>query len=83
MRECELYGAGAVSGRRAAARISGLLESSPIVPPVFDFADPDDRVYALRFRKRLLMMRWADGQAPEGVRRLLLSYGLQGAGKAT
>ncbi|OZM83065.1 NAD(P)/FAD-dependent oxidoreductase [Pseudonocardia sp. MH-G8] len=80
--ECERYAAGASSARLATRSIANRVRAARVVPPIFGFADLSDQVYSLGLRKRLRTMRWAREQAPEGVRRLLLSYGLQGEGRA-
>jgi FADH2 O2-dependent halogenase len=57
--------------RTAAAEIFGLLGAAPFVPPLYRFADPDDRYYHFTAGKRLRMLAWSKTTAPVEFRAML------------
>ncbi|MEV7414851.1 hypothetical protein [Streptomyces sp. NPDC089919] len=55
----------------AADRIFGQLRTAAFIPPLFGFADPDDRYYNFTPLKRFKVLYWAKRLAPPQVRRVL------------
>jgi FADH2 O2-dependent halogenase len=71
LRDLEAAAARAVPDSSAAERIFARLRSEAIVPPLYDFGDPDARVYRFTAARRLRMLLWATTVAPQDFRRLL------------
>ncbi|MFL6136594.1 MAG: hypothetical protein ACJ74O_02200 [Frankiaceae bacterium] len=69
--EAESTRLGNVPPEIAAARMLRRLRRSRIVPPLYDFGDPDARYYHFTRGRRLRMLLWAKTTAPADFRRLL------------
>lgn len=61
----------AVPDSIAARRIFERMESKPVVPPLYDFGDPEARVYRFTAWRRVRMLFWVTIIAPPEFRRLL------------
>lgn len=55
----------------AAQRIFGRLRRSRVTPPLFDFGNPDARIYAFTAVRRMRMLAWVTLRAPADFRGLL------------
>ncbi|MCK9897090.1 NAD(P)/FAD-dependent oxidoreductase [Frankia sp. AgB32] len=55
----------------AAGRVFAALDAAPFVPPLYRFADPDDRYYHFTRSKRLRMLAWSKTVAPPEFRAML------------
>lgn len=60
----------------AAERVFRTLREAPFVPPLYRFADPDDRYYHFTVAKRLRMLAWARTVAPAEFRTMLTKENL-------
>ena len=55
----------------ASGRIWRALDQAPFVPPLYGFADPDDRYYHFSLTKRLRALAWTKTVAPAEFRTML------------
>jgi FADH2 O2-dependent halogenase len=62
----------------AAERIFARLRREKIVPPLYDFGDPDARIYRFTPARRVRMLVWATLIAPKDFRRLLTQENVSG-----
>lgn len=60
----------------AADRIWKALEEAPFTPPLYGFADPDDRFYHFTLSKRLKALAWTKTIAPAEFRTMLTKENL-------
>ncbi|WP_435104736.1 NAD(P)/FAD-dependent oxidoreductase [Arhodomonas sp. AD133] len=68
---CRDVDAGTCTPSAAARRIFDALADADYVPPIYGFADPEDRVYHLSAAKKLKTLWWGMRAAPKGARRLV------------
>jgi FADH2 O2-dependent halogenase len=78
LREVESAAARQTPDGAAAERIFARLRSEAIVPPLYDFGDPDARVYRFTAARRIRMLLWATTVAPKDFRRLLTRENVSG-----
>lgn len=68
--------AGEVLPGAAAGQIFAALRRAPFTPPLYGFADPEDRYYHFTLVKRLRMLAWAKTAAPPEFRAMLTKENL-------
>ncbi|WP_327258288.1 MULTISPECIES: NAD(P)/FAD-dependent oxidoreductase [unclassified Streptomyces] len=68
--------AGRLATSAAASRIWQALEDAPFTPPLYGFADPDDRYYHFTLTKRLKALAWTKTVAPAEFRTMLTKENL-------
>ncbi|HHG5078897.1 TPA: hypothetical protein ACPWKG_000171 [Pseudomonas aeruginosa] len=71
LERCHEVEIGNLSSSDAARQIFARLAAADFVPPIFDFADPDARVYQLTTWRKLKALWWGLVKVPSEVGRLI------------